>query len=198
MNNNNHKNLKPSPIMVPEGTNEVLLHACCAPCSAAIVEWMLANAIRPTIFYFNPNIFPREEYETRKNESKRHAESLGLRWIDGDYDHTSWRAAVCGLEGEPERGTRCLECFRLRLMTTAKKAKEEGFRVFATTLASSRWKRLDQIEAAGLYAQEAFPGTLFWAQNWRKGGLQERRNELLKEYGFYNQQYCGCEFSLNH
>ena len=82
----------------PEDCNQVLLHACCAPCSSAIVEWMLANGVRPTIFYYNPNIFPREEYEIRKNESQRHAESLGLRWIDGDYDHESWLGDVCGLE----------------------------------------------------------------------------------------------------
>ncbi|MBR1594003.1 MAG: epoxyqueuosine reductase QueH [Alloprevotella sp.] len=183
-------------IIIPEGTREVLLHACCAPCSSAIVEWMLANGIQPTIYYYNPNIFPREEYEIRKQESKRHAESLGIRWIDGDYAHDAWRKGVCGLEGEPERGARCLECFRLRLLRTAEKAQELGFRVFATTLASSRWKRLDQIEEAGLAAQEAVPGTRFWAQNWRKGGLQERRGQLLREYGFYNQLYCGCEFSI--
>lgn len=160
------------------------------------MEWLVQHEVRPVIFYFNPNIWPREEYEIRKNESKRHAESLGLRWIDGDYDHEVWRQGVCGLEGEPERGRRCEQCFTLRLVETAKKAQELGIRFFATTLASSRWKSLEQIERAGLYAQQTALGTEFWAQNWRKGGLQERRNQLLKEYGFYNQQYCGCEFSM--
>lgn len=187
--------MKQPAINVPEGCSEVLLHACCAPCSSAIVEWLLRNGIRPTIFYFNPNIFPLEEYETRKNESKRHAESLGLRWIDGDYDHTAWLEAVRGLEGCPERGSRCGVCFRHRLIATAHEAMRQGIHWFATTLASSRWKSLEQIEQAGRTAEHAVPGTHFWAQNWRKGGLQERRNELLKEYGFYNQQYCGCEFS---
>lgn len=180
---------------IPEDARELLLHACCAPCSSAIVEWMLANDLHPTIFYYNPNIFPLEEYEIRKQESKRHAESLGIKWIDGDYDHAAWQRSICGLEGEPERGARCLTCFRLRLLRTAEKARELGLKVFTTTLASSRWKRLDQITEAGLAAQEAVPGTIFWAQNWRKGGLQERRNQLLREYGFYNQQYCGCEYS---
>jgi len=182
-------------IIVPDGVEEVLLHACCAPCSSAIVEWMLANGVQPTIFYFNPNIFPREEYEIRKAESQRHAESLGIRWIDGDYDHLRWMEAVRGLEGEPERGARCLACFRFRLMVTALQARKLGIGWFATTLASSRWKRLDQITEAGLAAQNAVTGTSFWVQNWRKGGLQERRNELLRKYGFYNQLYCGCEFS---
>ena len=182
-------------IIVPEGLHEVLLHACCAPCSSAIVEWMLANGIKPTIFYYNPNIFPHEEYEIRKQESKRHAESLGIQWIDGDFDHEGWLQGVCGLEAEPERGRRCEQCFTLRLMETAKKAREHGIRYFTTTLASSRWKSLEQIERAGRQAEAMITGTTFWAQNWRKGGLQERRNQLLKEYQFYNQQYCGCEFS---
>ena len=195
--------MKREAIVVPEGCKEVLLHACCAPCSSAIVEWMLANGVRPTIFYYNPNIFPREEYVIRKDESKRHAESLGLTWIDGDYDHEQWRQDVCGLEGEPERGRRCEQCFALRLTVAARKAQELGVQYFTTTLASSRWKDLEQIYRAGHLAEQIvnyqlsiinYPVT-FWAQNWRKGGLYERRNQLLKEFDFYNQQYCGCEFS---
>jgi predicted adenine nucleotide alpha hydrolase (AANH) superfamily ATPase len=176
--------------------SSVLLHACCAPCSSAIVEWMLANDWQPTIYYFNPNIFPFEEYEIRKAESKRHAESLGITWIDDDWDHEGWLSCVHGLEGEPERGGRCLRCFELRLTAAAKKAVELGINTFTTTLASSRWKRLDQIEAAGRAAEAAVPGAHFWARNWRKGGLQERRNQLLRQYNFYNQRYCGCEFSM--
>jgi hypothetical protein len=190
-------------IVVPEGCQEVLLHACCAPCSSAIVEWLLAHDIQPVIFYYNPNIFPLEEYEIRKNESKRHAECLGIRWIDGDYDHEAWLGSVCGLEGEPERGRRCLQCFTIRLTEAARVARRLAIPYFATTLASSRWKSLDQINRAGLLAEEAVNAeeplsdfkVSFWAQNWRKGGLQERRNQLLKEFDFYNQQYCGCEFS---
>ena len=195
--------MKRPAIVVPEGCKEVLLHACCAPCSSAIVEWLVQHDIRPTIFYYNPNIFPREEYEIRKNESKRHAESLGLKWIDGDYNHEQWQQDVCGLEGEPERGKRCELCFTLRLTAAAKKAQERGIQYFTTTLASSRWKSLEQIERAGHLAEKITqkePSLLcnsvtFWAQNWRKGGLYERRNQLLKEFNFYNQQYCGCEFS---
>ena len=185
-----------SHILVPTGLHEVLLHACCAPCSSAIVEWMLQHDIRPTIFYFNPNIYPLEEYDIRKNESKRHAETLGIRWIDGDYDHAAWLAQIRGLEQEPERGSRCLQCFRIRLTATAFQARLLGITHFATTLASSRWKNLEQINQAGLSAQEVVPGTTFWPQNWRKDGLQERRNQLLREYHFYNQLYCGCEFSM--
>ena len=194
-------------ITIPEGCTKVLLHACCAPCSSAIVEWLLAHEITPVIYYFNPNIYPLEEYEIRKNESKRHAESLGITWIDDDRiasgggnDHEAWLQAVCGLENEPERGRRCEACFYMRLLATARKAQELGIPFFATTLASSRWKNLEQINAAGSRAAEAVShqhsAIRFWAQNWRKDGLQERRNQLLKKYGFYNQKYCGCEFSM--
>jgi hypothetical protein len=186
---------KKNDIIIPEGLHEVLLHACCAPCSSAIVEWMLGHDIRPTIFYFNPNIFPREEYDIRKNESKRHADSLGIRWIDGDYDHEAWLEQVRGLEHEPERGSRCLQCFRIRLTATALQAQQLGLPYFATTLASSRWKNLEQINQAGMEAEKSV-GVFFWPQNWRKGGLQDRRNQLLRAYNFYNQQYCGCEFSF--
>lgn len=195
-------------IIVPEGCKRVLLHACCAPCSSAIVEWLLAHEIEPVIYYFNPNIYPLEEYEIRKNESKRHAESLGIKWIDDDYNHEAWQQAMCGLENEPERGKRCERCFYYRLLATAKKAQELGIEYFATTLASSRWKNLEQINTAGLNAAQTVNNTphghpggkplAFWAQNWRKDGLQERRNALLKEYNFYNQTYCGCEFSIRN
>lgn len=188
--------MKQPAIIIPEGCQEVLLHACCAPCSSAIVEWLVQHGVKPTVFYFNPNIFPREEYEIRKQESKRHAESLGIQWVDGDYDHEEWRCGIRGLEDEPERGSRCEQCFTLRLTETARKAQELGILYFATTLASSRWKSLEQIERAGHRAELMVEGVTFWAQNWRKGGLQERRNQLLKEYQFYNQQYCGCEFSI--
>jgi len=125
---------------------------------------------------------------------------LGIRWIDDDYTHEAWKQAVCGLENEPERGKRCELCFYHRLKATAIKAKELGIPFFTTTLASSRWKSLEQINAAGKKAEEivtAEGSPRFWAQNWRKDGLQERRNALLKEYQFYNQQYCGCEYSIN-
>ena len=220
--------------------SKVLLHCCCAPCSAAIIEWMLNNDIRPTLYYYNPNIYPQEEYLIRKNELTRYADSLGLTVIDGDYDYEKWKDWAChnlnttNLQDFPERGSRCLECFKLRLLETAKKCRELGLEQFTTTLASSRWKSLDQINAAGQWAAEVVngqrelgvrneelgvrsdelnpqrpmfngqcsmlngPKVTFWDKNWRKGGLQDRRNALLKENNFYNQQYCGCEFSIRN
>lgn len=227
------------------GETTVLLHTCCAPCSSAIIEAMVQNGITPVIYYCNPNIYPREEYEIRKNECTRYAQSLGLEIIDADYDHENWLEAVKGLEGEPERGGRCLKCFKLRLLRTAQYARERGMKVITTTLASSRWKSLDQINEAGQWAcqavssgkSRAFPDkgmesgrlsgnvqdipdkeqesvclsgkrqentdadmiqseVIWWDRNWRKGGLQERRLQIIREYDFYNQLYCGCEFSM--
>lgn len=175
--------------------NTLLLHTCCAPCSAAIIEWLLANNIRPVLYYFNPNIYPLAEYDIRKNECTKYALKLGLEIIDGDYDHAAWQEQICGLEHEPERGRRCLQCFKMRMLATARLAHERNFTQFATTLASSRWKNLEQITEAGNWAAEQYPNITFWAKNWRKDGLQQRRNELLAQNGFYNQLYCGCEFS---
>ena len=175
---------------------KLLLHTCCAPCSAAIIEWLLNKEITPTLFFFNPNIYPFEEYEIRKNELKKYAQSLRINFIDGDYDHVSWLEKIRGLENQPERGSRCLKCFKIRLFATAQMASKNNFSHIATTLASSRWKSLEQIAKAGNWATAYFPPLVFLEKNWRKDGLSERRNILLKENNFYNQQYCGCEFSF--
>lgn len=194
MTRNSMKKKKPE-WQVPGGEDRVLLHTCCAPCSSAIIECLMEHGVRPTIYYCNPNIDPIEEYLIRKDECTRYARSLGLDMVDADYDHAAWRCGVQGLEGEPERGGRCLQCFKLRLRATARYAHEHGFKVITTTLASSRWKSLDQINEAGRFAVAPYPDVVWWEQNWRKGGLSERRLAIIKEYGFYNQRYCGCEFS---
>lgn len=191
-------------IQAPMGETKVLLHTCCAPCSSAIIECLLQNGITPVIYYCNPNIFPQEEYQIRKNECTRYAEALGLEIVDADYDHEDWLEYVRGLENEPERGGRCLRCFKLRLLRTAEYARSRGIKVITTTLASSRWKSLEQINEAGEWActktngasEGETPDVIWWDRNWRKGGLQERRLQIIREYDFYNQQYCGCEFSI--
>ena len=203
-------------IEVPMGERTVLLHTCCAPCSSAIIEAMMQNGITPVIYYCNPNIYPQQEYEIRKEECTRYAKALGLEIVDADYDHENWLEAMKGMENEPERGGRCLRCFKLRLLRTAQYARKRGIKVITTTLASSRWKSLEQINEAGQWAvskandiietvdnlneETIIPPSdcdvIWWDQNWRKGGLQERRNQILKEYDFYNQLYCGCEFSM--
>lgn len=187
--------LKPA----PGGATEVVLHACCAPCSSAIIEWMLNQGIRPVVYFCNPNISPKEEYERRKAECKRYIDKLGLEMVDDDQSsHEDWlREAACGYEQEPERGMRCVRCFLYRLRRTAEFARKRGIPVFTTTLASSRWKNLDQVSYAGQQAaEETGHGVTYWAQNWRKGGLTQRRAEITNEMDFYRQPYCGCEFSF--
>lgn len=114
-------------LQTPNHEDKVLLHSCCAPCSSAIIECLLANGIRPTVFYYNPNIYPQTEYEIRKSEAIRYVQGLGLDFIDGDYDYSFWRTSMQGMEDEPERGGRCLKCFNLRLAETARYASKARF-----------------------------------------------------------------------
>ena len=188
---------------IPGNADKILLHTCCAPCSSAIIEFLMKNNITPVIYYCNSNIYPHEEYLKRKHECTRYSESLGLEIIDDDYNHEDWLAWIRGLESQPERGSRCAACFRYRLLRSARYAAERGISVLTTTLASSRWKSLEQINEAGIWACTAANESnaegnqvIWWDRNWRKGGLQERRNQLIKENDFYNQLWCGCEFSL--
>ncbi len=192
-------------VEAPGGARDILLHACCAPCSGAILECLRDSGIRPVVFFSNSNIYPRAEYDLRLAELQRYAGKMGVELVADEYDHDAWLAAVRGLEREPERGERCAACFRFRLTRAACFAAQRGLPVLATTLASSRWKDLDQVNEAGAIACGVEWGWLprndvamavqWWPQNWRKGGLQERRNEVIREQGFYNQNWCGCEFS---
>ncbi len=194
-------------VEAPGGAREILLHACCAPCSGAILECLRESGIAPVVFFSNSNIYPRAEYDLRLAELRRYADLMGVELVEDEYDHDAWLAAVRGLEREPERGARCAACFRFRLARAARYAASRGLPVLATTLASSRWKDLDQVNEAGeaacstslhvTAASVPSQAVEFWPQNWRKGGLQERRNEVLREQGFYNQNWCGCEFSKN-
>lgn len=180
---------------LPVSGARVLLHSCCAPCSGAILECMLAQGLKPTVFFSNSNIYPLEEYELRRRELTRYCSSLGVELESDEYDHDSWLQGVRGLEGEPERGSRCEQCFRFRLLRAARYASEHRYGVLTTSLASSRWKALSQVDEAGLWACSRVTGVTWWPQNWRKGGLQPRRGEIIKEQSFYNQTFCGCEFS---
>ena len=386
-NGNIHKKgFSPEP---PDGRDlskeRILLHCCCAPCSTAIIEWMVSEGLRPGIFFSNSNIVPSREYSIRRDELVRYAAAHGLETIDDEYDHAAWLAFVRQLESSPavgqtlpvvkqtspsaerafpvaerpslvaepsspiaecsspvaerassvterpspatehylpvaelveatsalvrqnspiiesprrlgidcsmvkgalrqaqgpeaepiwsetapqgqviriadmpEHGPRCLECFKFRLLQAARYAATHGYTLLTTTLASSRWKDLGQVDVAGRWACETVNSSLlmsggdllsapcpdvvfdniqaakfleksgedvrcrcghtadpiasdsrsstqvqmfhvrWWNQNWRRGGLQERRNALIKEWDMYNQTFCGCEFSQRH
>lgn len=183
-------------LQLPGGASEVLLHCCCAPCSVAVLECLLASGIRPLLYFYNPNISPQDEYQKRRDEWLHLAALLGLESLCGDYDLREWQECTRGLEQEPERGARCDVCFKMRLKAAALETRAHGLKLFTTTLASSRWKDRAQVDRAGFAAAALVPGTVYWDQDWRKGGLITRRHELIREIGFYNQQYCGCVFSL--
>lgn len=190
------QNFQRPQLKMPNGAKRLLMHSCCAPCAGEIMEAVAASDIDTTIFFYNPNIHPKEEYEIRKNENIRFAEKLGFDFVDADYDKENWFERIKGLEDEPERGERCTVCFDMRFERSALFAFENGFDVFATTLGISRWKDLNQINNSGLRAAKRYNSLTFWDYNWRKQGGSSRMLEISKNEQFYKQEYCGCVYSL--
>ena len=180
----------------PNGEASLLLHSCCAPCAGEIMEAVATSEIKTTVYFYNPNIHPIQEYELRKEENKRYCQKLGFNFIDADYDKDNWFKRIKGLENEPERGERCTKCFDMRFERSALYAHENNFSQFATTLGISRWKDLDQVNNSGLRAADRYSGLNFWDFNWRKAGGSPRMIEISKREEFYQQEYCGCVYSL--
>lgn len=181
--------------LVPPKQGRVLLHSCCAPCAAEVMEALLDYGVDYAVYFYNPNIHPAKEYEQRKQENIRFCRKHGIEFIDADYDTDNWFAATEGLENEPERGPRCTVCFDMRFVKTAIYAKEHGFPVISSTLGISRWKNMAQINDCGVRAA-APHGVEYWTYNWRKKGGSGRMYEISKEENFYKQEYCGCIYSL--
>ncbi len=179
----------------PGGERRILLHSCCAPCAGEVIEALLASSIEPTVYFHNPNIHPAEEYLMRKRENVRFCEDRGVRFVDADYDVDAWFDRTRGLEDEPERGARCEVCFDMRFERTAEYARANGFRVVSSTLGISRWKDMEQVNRCGVRAAGRH-GVEYWTLNWRKGGGSQRMVEIAKREGFYQQEYCGCVYSL--
>ena len=186
----------------PPKDSKILLHSCCAPCSGAMFEEMLNRGYDVTIFFYNPNIHPRREYEIRKSENKRYAEKHGVPFVDCDYDARSWFQRMRGLEHDPERiGKRCVACFDMRMEVTAAYALKHGFDAFTTTNATSRWKDESQVNGSGLRAArdvmiEHKKGPRFWLNKWQTDAFTKRKYEISAEEKFYKQEYCGCSYSL--
>lgn len=181
---------------LPNGGDRLLLHSCCAPCSGELMEAFLESGIDYTIFFYNPNIHPVKEYELRKEENVRFAEKHGVPFIDCDYDTDNWFARAKGMEDEPERGIRCTMCFDMRFERTALYAHEHGFKVMTSSLGISRWKNMDQINGCGHRAASPYDDLVYWDYNWRKGGGSSRMIDISKRERFYQQEYCGCVYSL--
>ena len=183
-------------LKTPNGESSLLLHSCCAPCAGEIMEAVAASEIKTTVYFYNPNIHPLQEYELRKEENKKFCQKLGFNFIDADYDKDKWFDRIKGLENEPERGERCTKCFDMRFERSALYAHENNFSLFATTLGISRWKDLDQVNNSGLRAVNRYEDLNFWDFNWRKQGGSSRMIEISKREEFYQQEYCGCIYSL--
>jgi predicted adenine nucleotide alpha hydrolase (AANH) superfamily ATPase len=160
------------------------------------MEAMLASGVEYTIFFYNPNIHPEREYLLRKEENIRFAEKHGVPFVDCDYDTDNWFARAKGMEWEPEKGARCTMCFDMRFERTALYAHEHGFPVMTSSLGISRWKDMNQINASGKRAVAPYEGLSYWDYNWRKGGGADRMVEISKREEFYQQEYCGCVYSL--
>ncbi|TIR63475.1 MAG: epoxyqueuosine reductase QueH, partial [Mesorhizobium sp.] len=180
----------------PADGKRLLLHSCCAPCSGEVMEAITASGIDYAIFFYNPNIHPVKEYELRKQENIRFAEQHGIPFIDCDYDTDNWFSRARGMENEPERGIRCTMCFDMRFERTALYAHEHGYDTISSSLGISRWKNMAQINDCGIRAASRYEGLQYWDYNWRKGGGASRMIEISKREQFYQQEYCGCVYSL--
>lgn len=175
----------------------LLLHTCCAPCSSAVIE-RLSKYFRITVFYYNPNIEPLEEYLKRKEEQKRFLSEVTtpypINFLDCDYEHEEFIQLSKGLENEKEGGPRCLKCYRLRLLKTALKAQEFHFDYFGTSLTVSPYKNAQVLNQIGEELQKKFNVKYLYSDFKKRNGYK-RSTELSKDYHLYRQDYCGCSFS---
>ncbi len=180
-----------------EGKPRLLLHSCCGPCSSSVID-TLKDYFDITVFYYNPNIEPKEEYEKRKQEQIRLINELGyVNYLDCDYDNKSFRDISKGLEKEPEGGSRCSKCFYLRMSKTASLAKENNYDYFGTTLTVSPHKNSQVINEIGKKIEEE-TGVKYLYSDFKKHDGYLKSIRLAKKYNLYRQDYCGCEFSNWH
>lgn len=177
----------------------LLLHSCCAPCSSYCIEY-LSRYFNITVFYYNPNIYPEDEYEKRKAEQKRLINEMKTKYpvkmLDCDFEKEKFYSAVRGLETAREGGERCFVCYRLRLEKTASKARKNNFDYFTTTLTISPLKNAQKINEIGEELSREY-GVKFLPSDFKKKEGYKRSIELSREYNLYRQNYCGCIFSQN-
>ncbi|MBD7913429.1 MULTISPECIES: epoxyqueuosine reductase QueH [Clostridium] len=182
-----------------EKVPRLLLHSCCAPCSSYVLEY-LSNYFKITVFFYNPNIYPEEEYLRRVEEQKKFISSLNTKYdinfIIGKYDTESFYAISKGLEKVREGGERCFRCYELRLNEAAIVSKEKNYDYFTTTLTISPHKNAKKLNEIGELVAKKH-GTNYLFSDFKKKNGYKRSIELSKEYGLYRQDYCGCVFSKN-
>lgn len=175
----------------------LLLHSCCAPCSSYVLEY-LSGFFKITLFYYNPNISPKEEFKKRVSEQKRLLSEMpcanDIKFIEGKYDSENFFGIAKGLETLPEGGKRCFLCYNLRLEETAALAKEQNFDYFTTTLSVSPYKNAEKLNSIGKALSEKYKINYLYSDFKKKNGYK-RSIELSKIYNLYRQDYCGCIFS---
>lgn len=168
-----------------------LLLSCCAPCSCAVIKNLAEEGADFAVVFYNPNIRPFAEYEKRRDENAKVCELYNVPFIELEYDNKKWCEATVGHENEPERGSRCNICFHLRLKRVMEYALAHGYTSVASVLGVSRYKNLSEVDKMAALAS-AETGVPYLAIEGRKFGMQELRNQLVKELKLYNQDYCGC------
>jgi len=175
---------------------ELLLHICCANCGLAAVEKLLPD-FKLTLFWYNPNIYPLAEYQKRLADVKKLVKLYKLNLVVGGNDSKKWFILTKGLEKEPEKGRRCLICFKMRLEKTAQFAKRNGFDCWGTTLSAGPQKDAQAINSIGILLAKKYD-TQFYQANFKKKDGFKKSVTLSKKYNFYRQNYCGCVFSQKY
>lgn len=178
-------------LKLPVKNKKLLLHSCCAPCSIAIIKELEKSSIDFSIFFYNPNVFPKKEYIIRRDEQIRlcKEENISLIIAEGKNAEEKWQESIKNLEKEPERGARCVKCIEHRILTTAKHASKAGFDIIATTLSSSKQKDAYMVKTCGEQAVREVKDVTFWDIEWNKFTTPVENN-------FYQQKYCGCFYSV--
>lgn len=183
-----------------DGKKKLLLHSCCGPCSSYVISY-LTNYFDITILYYNPNIYPYDEYLKRKHEQIKLINEIdcsnNLDIMDCDYDNDLYEKCIIGLENEPERGNRCMVCYNLRMEKTAKMAKEYNYDYFCTTLSVSPYKNAEWINEIGEKLQNKYNINWLYSDFKKKDGYKQSIL-LSKKYNLYRQDYCGCIYSKPH
>lgn len=183
-----------------DGKKKLLLHSCCGPCSSYVISY-LTDYFDITILYYNPNIYPYDEYLKRKQEQIKLINEIdcsnNLDIMDCDYDNDLYEKCIIGLENEPERGNRCMVCYNLRMEKTAKMAKECNYDYFCTTLSVSPYKNSEWINKIGEKLQNKYNINWLYSDFKKKDGYKQSIL-LSKKYNLYRQDYCGCIYSKPH
>lgn len=194
----NYNNLFKNEVANFDKKHSILLHSCCAPCSSHVIS-VLKDYFDITIFYYNPNISPIQEYEKRKQEQISFIKQLdcGIKIMDCDYDNDVYEECIKGLENEKEGGARCLKCFRLRLEKTAKLASINNFDYFCTTLTVSPYKNSQVINSIGKELMNIYNVKWLYSDFKKEEGYKHSI-VLSKQYNLYRQDYCGCIYSIRN